>query len=97
MGLKKKPPLDFARDTAFRQARGSARHSTRDIAQDTAGQHCHQENLQHMKTTEKTFDAVKFMREQRDKLSKKLAKMTKEEILEYFKKQDSKSKIKPSA
>lgn len=50
-----------------------------------------------MKTTEKTFDAVKFMREQRDKLSKKLAKMTKEEILDYFKNQDSKSKIKPSA
>jgi hypothetical protein len=35
-----------------------------------------------MKTTEKTFDAVKFMREQRDRLTKKLAKMTKEEILE---------------
>jgi hypothetical protein len=39
-----------------------------------------------MKTTEKTFDAVKFMRQQRDKLSEKLSKMTKKEILEYFKK-----------
>ena len=34
-----------------------------------------------MKTTEKTFDAVKFMRQERDKLSEKLSKMTKEEIL----------------
>ena len=33
----------------------------------------------------KPFDAVKFMREQRDKLSEKLSKMTKEEIIEYFK------------
>ena len=38
-----------------------------------------------MKTIEKQFDAVKFMRQQRDKLSKKLSKMTKNEILEYFK------------
>ena len=34
-----------------------------------------------MKTTEKTFDAVAFMRQQRDKLSEKLSKMTKEEIV----------------
>ena len=39
-----------------------------------------------MKTTaKKTFDAVKFMRDQREKLSEKLSKMTKEEIVEYFK------------
>jgi hypothetical protein len=50
-----------------------------------------------MKTTEKTFDAVKFMREQRDKLSEKLSKMTKEEVVEYFKKRNAQSKIKPSA
>ena len=50
-----------------------------------------------MKTTEKTFDAVKFMRQQRDKLSEKLAKMTKEEILEYFRKLKKQTKIKPSA
>jgi len=48
-----------------------------------------------MKTTEKTFDAVKFMREQRDKLSEKLSKMTKEEILEYFKKRKTQTTIKP--
>jgi c-di-AMP phosphodiesterase-like protein len=50
-----------------------------------------------MKTTEKTFDAVKFMREQRDRLTKKLAKMTKEEISEYFKKRKTQTTIKPSA
>lgn len=50
-----------------------------------------------MKTTEKTFDAVKFMRQQRDKLSKKLSKMTKEEILEYFEKQKTQNTLKPSA
>jgi len=34
-----------------------------------------------MKTsTKKTFDAVKFMREQRERLSRKLSKVTKEEI-----------------
>ncbi len=50
-----------------------------------------------MKTTEKTFDAVKFMRQQRDKLSEKLAKMTKEEILEYFKKRKTQTTVKPCA
>ena len=50
-----------------------------------------------MKATEKTFDAVKFMRQQRDKLSEKLSKMTKEEILEYFKKRKTQTTIKPCA
>jgi c-di-AMP phosphodiesterase-like protein len=50
-----------------------------------------------MKTTEKTFDAVKYMRQQRDKLSEKLSKMTKEEILEYFKKRKTQTTIKPCA
>lgn len=50
-----------------------------------------------MKTTEKKFDAVKFMRQQRDKLSEKLNQMTKEEILEYFKNQNKKAITKPSA
>jgi c-di-AMP phosphodiesterase-like protein len=50
-----------------------------------------------MKTTEKTFDAVKFMRQQRATLSEKLSKMTKEEILEYFKKRKTQMTIKPSA
>ena len=49
-----------------------------------------------MKTTEKKFDAVKFMRQQREKLSEDLSKMTKEEILEYFKNTGSKT-TKPSS
>ncbi|QTE23749.1 hypothetical protein [Polaribacter cellanae] len=36
--------------------------------------------------TKKDFDAVKFAREQKDRLSAIFAKMTKEEILEYLKK-----------
>jgi c-di-AMP phosphodiesterase-like protein len=48
-------------------------------------------------TTKKTFDAVKFMREQRDKLSEKLSKMTKEEIVEYFKQKKLENSTKPSA
>jgi len=50
-----------------------------------------------MKTTEKQFDAVNFMRQQRDKLSEKLSKMTKAEILEYFKKRETETTIKPCA
>lgn len=48
-----------------------------------------------MKTTEKTFDAVQFMRQQRDKLSKKLSKMTKKEILDYFEKRKKLATVKP--
>ena len=47
--------------------------------------------------TKKGFDAVKFAREQKDKLSTELAKMTKKEIVAYFKKVRSESQIKPSA
>jgi len=50
-----------------------------------------------MKTTEKQFDAVGFMRQQRDNLSDKLSKMTKAEILDYFKKRKAEMTIKPSA
>ena len=51
-----------------------------------------------MKTTiKKTFDAVKFMREQREKLSEKLSKMTKDEIVEYFKNKKLENSVKPSA
>lgn len=49
-----------------------------------------------MKTTEKPFDAVKYMRQERDKLSEKLSKMTKAEILDYFQKNKARSIIKPS-
>lgn len=48
-------------------------------------------------TTKKTFDAVKFMREQRDKLSENLSKMTKAEIVEYFKLRELENSTKPSA
>jgi hypothetical protein len=48
-------------------------------------------------TAKKTFDAVKFMCEQRDKLSEKLSKMTKEEIVEYFSKKKLESSTKPKA
>jgi len=48
-------------------------------------------------TIKKTFDAVKFMREQRQKLSEKLSAMTKEEIIEYFKKKKLENTIKPCA
>jgi hypothetical protein len=50
-----------------------------------------------MKTTEKQFDAVGFMRQQRDNLSDRLSKMTKAEILDYFKKRKAEMTIKPSA
>ena len=48
-----------------------------------------------MKTTEKQFDAIKFMRQQRDRLSDKLLKMTKEEIIEYFAKKAIETTVKP--
>jgi len=50
-----------------------------------------------MKKTEKTFDAVLYMRQQREKLSDKLSKMTRNEIVEYFKKRRAQSIIRPSA
>lgn len=50
-----------------------------------------------MKTIKKKFDAVEYMREQRDLLSEKMAKMTKEEILAYFKNKKTKATIKPCA
>jgi hypothetical protein len=37
------------------------------------------------------------MRQQRDKLSEKLSKMSKEEILEYFKKRKAQTTVKPCA
>ena len=46
--------------------------------------------------TKKGFDAVNFAREQKDKLSIELSKMTKKEIVAYFKKVKSESRIKPN-
>ena len=50
-----------------------------------------------MEKIEKQFDAVAFMRQQRDKLSKKLSEMTKTEIVEYFRKKKLESQVKPCA
>ena len=51
-----------------------------------------------MKTKiKKDFDAVQFMREQRQLLSEKLSKMTKKEIVEYFKKRRMEKGIRPYA
>ena len=51
-----------------------------------------------MKTiTDKKFDAVKYMREQRQKLSGKLFKMNSQEIIEYFRRKKNENPVKPSA
>ena len=42
-----------------------------------------------------TFEAVPFMRQQRDRLSEILSKMTKSEIVEYFRKKAIETTIKP--
>ena len=51
-----------------------------------------------MKTKElirKDFDAVLFMRNARDKISKDIANLSKTQILEYFKKNTPKNRILP--
>ena len=45
-----------------------------------------------MKTTKKQFDAVAYMRQQREKLSETLSNMTKSEIIDYFKKRNLETK-----
>jgi len=40
------------------------------------------------KAIKKTFDAVQFMREQRDKISKDIMKLSPKEIVEYFEKKE---------
>jgi len=47
--------------------------------------------------TKKEFDAVQFMREQRNSLSEKLSRMTKSEIVAYFRKGHLKHHVRPSA
>lgn len=48
--------------------------------------------------TKKKFDAVKMARDIKDKLDTKLSKMTKDEIIAYFKEQRMKqNRIKPGA
>ena len=49
-------------------------------------------------TTDKKFDAVKMARDIKDKLDAKLSKMSKEEIIAYFKEQRTKdNRVKPNA
>ena len=51
-----------------------------------------------MKTTiNKKFDSVKYMREERQKLSGLLANMTQEEIVAYFRQKKTLNTVKPSA
>ena len=61
----------------------------------------HLENLCDMETKNKpkNFDAVAFMREQRNLISDKLSNMTKEEILAYLKKLDesTRKRVRPEA
>lgn len=49
------------------------------------------------KHTKKTFDAVKYMREQRDRISKEIMNLSPEEIVKYFERKDKTSNSKPSA
>lgn len=48
------------------------------------------------KNTKKTFDAVKFMREQRDRISKDIMNLSPEEIVKYFEQNQNKKRIRPS-
>ena len=48
-----------------------------------------------MKTTNKSFDAVAFMRQQRDRLSSMLSKMTTAEIVEYFHRKAAETTVRP--
>lgn len=43
----------------------------------------------------KDFDAVAFMRQARDKISKDIADMSKEQVIEYFKKNRPKERVIP--
>jgi hypothetical protein len=46
----------------------------------------------------KDFDAVKYAREQKDRLSAMFSKMTKEEILEYLKRKSmERGRVQPNA
>ncbi|MET4083439.1 hypothetical protein ABIB40_003410 [Pedobacter sp. UYP30] len=43
------------------------------------------------------FDAVKFMREQRDRISKDIMNLSPEEIVNYFEQRKNEKQIQPSA
>lgn len=46
------------------------------------------------KNKKKTFDAVRFMRKQRDRISKEIMELSPDEIVAYFKEQAKKEKGK---
>ena len=48
-------------------------------------------------TTTKEFDAVKFMRHQRERILNEISSLSPDEIIEYFKKNQPKERVKPSA
>ena len=48
------------------------------------------------KIIKKDFDAVKFMRQERDRISKEISEMTHEQIMEYFAKLRSKERVPSS-
>jgi len=50
-----------------------------------------------IKESIKGFDAVQFMRDQRDRLSKELYGLSTEVIIEYLKTSQSKERVKPRA
>jgi DNA polymerase/3'-5' exonuclease PolX len=54
-------------------------------------------NEKPINTEEKSFDAIKFVREQRDRLDAMFSKMTNEEIIAYLNKAQKTSTIRPSA
>jgi len=49
------------------------------------------------KNTKKSFDAVKFMRQQRDRISKEIMNLSPEETVKYFENKSGKASSKPSA
>ena len=55
------------------------------------------DNAKNTTRTVQKFDAVKFMREQRDRIGNDIADMSTEEIIEYFNSRNSKKRVKPSA
>ena len=50
-----------------------------------------------MKTKKKDFDAVAFMRKVRDKISVDIANLSKEQMINYFRKNRPKKRIIPCA
>jgi len=46
--------------------------------------------------TEKEFDAVLFMRQQRDRISAEICELSPEQILEYFKNRTPSKRIMPA-